>query len=163
MALTKGFLYFFSICKTFWFFVSFSQDWTKWGIHPHGGTFSFNSSSNISFPKRWTYSLVFVVKLVWLKCYVLESYRFNFCIFYNLICCYVQKCWRRRFLLQFPVLPLGDCLFLSGNLDAKGFFFALPVSLIISKVSFWVLVLSSTRFRNWWSKSSVQFVDNSGV
>ena len=56
MTLTKGFLYFFSICKTFWFFVSFSQDWTKWGIHPHGGTFCFNSSSNISFPKRWTYS-----------------------------------------------------------------------------------------------------------
>ena len=107
--------------------------------------------------------LVFVVKLVWLKCYVLESYRFNFCIFYDLICCYVQKCWRRRFLLRFPVLPLGDCLFLSGNLHAKGFFFALPVSLIISKVSFWVLVLSSTWFRNWWSKSSVQFVDNSGV
>ena len=162
MALTKGFLYFFSICKTFWFFVSFSQDWTKWGIHPHGGTFCFNSSSNISFPKRRTYSsFCSETSLTKMLCFGILPFQFLYFLQSYLLL--RSKCWRRKFLLRFRVLPLGHCLFLSGNLHAKGFFFALPVSLIISKVSFWVLVLSSTRFRNWWSKSSVQFVDNSGV
>lgn len=131
--LNKGVLCHFTIYKISWFFLSFSQDWTKWEILPPRGKFCFNSSGNIFFNKGWTYSnffreiistellqkrvaICFCNLTIW---FVGSLFR---CIFLPSLLLLRLKMLTGGFLLWFPALSLVDCFFLAGNPDKKSLF-----------------------------------------